>query len=200
MQLLGELQFIANAMWPDIAFVINQLASYIANPSLQHMTALKRILWYLSETHEYEITYKNIPDATPKFKGYADAAFADREDFKSTTGYVFVAAGGVITWKSNKQLLMAQSSTKAKYITFWEAGKETLWLRNFYYKLGFEQNLPTLIFFDNTGAIEIAKNPLYHKRTKHMDIKLHWVWEKVKEGCFYPVKCHTTEQTANVLT
>ena len=198
-QLLGELQFIANATRPDIAFAVNRLASYTANPSMQHTTALKRILRYLSGTRAYGITYKHAPEPVT-FKGFADAAFADREDGKSTTGYVFIAGDGAITWRSGKQGITAQSSTEAEYIALWEAGKEVSWLRNLHRELGFAQQEPTMIMQDNTGTVAIAKNPLFHKRTKHIDSKYHWVREKVAAGRFDAELCRTEEQTADVLT
>jgi len=96
-QLLGELQFVANSTRPDIAFAVNRLASYMANPSMQHQTTLKRILRYLSGTKAHGITYSHTPEPVP-FYGYADASYKNRDDGKLTTGYVFLAAGGAITW------------------------------------------------------------------------------------------------------
>ena len=96
-QLLGELQFIVNEICPNIAFSVNQLTSYTANPSMQHQTALKRILRYLTGTRTHGITYKQVPEPII-FKGFADAAYQNRDDGKSTTGYVFIAAEGAITW------------------------------------------------------------------------------------------------------
>src|SRR5260370_39486970 len=87
-QLLGELQFIANATRPDITYAINNLASYIANPDLKHQIALKCILRYLAGTKNYGITYKYLPNSIPTFQGFMDVAFTDREDIKSTTGYL----------------------------------------------------------------------------------------------------------------
>jgi len=199
-QLLGELQFIANATRPDIAFAVNRLASYTANPSMQHQTALKRILRYLSGTRTYGITYKTPPESTVTFMGFADAAFANREDGKSTTGYVFIAADGAITWRSGKQSVTSQSSTEAEYIALWEAGKEASWLRNLYRELGLPQQKPTTIMQDNTGTVAIARNPLFHKRTKHIDSKFHWVREKVQAGRFDAEICRDEDQTADVLT
>jgi hypothetical protein len=124
----------------------------------------------------------------------------DRKDGKSTTSYVFLAAGGAITWRSGKQSVTAQSSTEAEYITLWEAGKETSWLRNLHRKLGFTQGKPTTIMQDNTSMVAIAKNPLFHKRTKHIDSKFHWVREKIQVGRFDAELCRTDEQTADVLT
>jgi hypothetical protein len=73
------------------------------------------------------------------FIGYADAAFKNHNNDMSTTGYVFITAGGTITWQSSKQAVTAMSSTEAKYITLWEAGKDTSWLRNLYHELKFTQ-------------------------------------------------------------
>ena len=199
-QLLGELQYIVNSTHPDIAFAVNRLASYAANPSIQHTTAVKRILRYLSGMRTYGITYTSAPDEPVIFKGFCDAAYADREDKRSTNGYIFISADGAITWRSGKQSTIAQSTTKAEYIALWEAGKEASWLRNLHHQLGLTQEEPTTIMCDNTGAIEIAKNPVYHNRTKHIELHYHWVREIVEKGRLYPEFCTTMKQTANVLT
>ena len=198
-QLLGELQFIANSTRPDIAFAVNRLASYTANPSMQHQTALKRILRYLAGTRNHGITYKHSPDPVT-FQGYADASYKNRDDGKSTTGYVFLAAGGAITWRSNKQTVTALSSTEAEYIALWEAGKEASWLRNLYKDLGLTQENPTTLISDSTGAISIARDPLFHKRTKHIDPRNHWIREKIQAGRFVADHCLSEDQTADVLT
>ena len=94
-KLLGELQFLANATRPDIAYTVNRLAAYTANPSLQHVGAVKRILRYLKGTKGNAIKYSTKPDQNLQqnsnlFYGYADAAYTNTDDFKSTSGYVFV--------------------------------------------------------------------------------------------------------------
>ncbi len=134
------------------------------------------------------------------FRGFANAAYADWVNYKSTTGYIFLVTDGAITWKSNKQSITTQSSTEAEYITLWDAGKEALWLRNLYRKLGFSQATPTPISYDNTGAVAIVRNPQFHRWTKHIDFKFHWIREKVKEGWINLENCHTAKQTANMLT
>jgi hypothetical protein len=198
-QLLGELQFIANSTQPDIAFAVNRLASYAANPTLAHQTALKRILRYLAGTRNYGITYTRAPDPF-KFEGFADAAHKNRDNDKSTTGYVFIAAGGAITWRSGKQSVTATSSTEAEYIALWEGGKEASWLRNLYNELDQTQEQPTAIMSDSTGAVAIALNPIFHKRTKHINSNFHWVREKIEAGRFYPIQIRDEEQTADVMT
>ena len=166
---------------------------------MQHITAIKRILQYLSGTQEHGITYKHSSDS-PCFKGFGDAAYKDHEDNKSTTGYVFLEAEGAITWHSGKQSVTAESSTEVEYIALWECGKEASWLRTLHKELGFEQRSPTTIVCDNTGAVAIAKNPTFHKRTKHIDSKYHWIREKVQEGRFEVQFYCTADQTADVLT
>ena len=121
-QLLGELQFVANSTCPDIAFAVNRLTSYAANPSMQHWTAVKRILHYLSGTRDYGITYHYSPDPVT-FEGYADASYKSHDDGKSITGYIFLAAGGAITWRSGKQSVTTLSSTEAEYIALWKLEK-----------------------------------------------------------------------------
>ena len=106
-KLLGELQFLANCTRPDIAFTVNRLASYTANPSLQHFAAIKRVLRYLAGTKDQGLTYSKTSTNTNEnsFYRFADAAYANHDDHKSTSGYVFLASGGAITWKSKKQTI-----------------------------------------------------------------------------------------------
>ena len=119
-RLLRELQFLANTTWPDIAYAVNRLASYTANPNMQHTTALKRVLRYLSGTRTYGITYSSNPQC-PAILGYADAAYANADDLKSMSGYVFLAGGGAITWRSKKQSTITLSSIEAEYVALSEA-------------------------------------------------------------------------------
>src|SRR5258708_34858117 len=131
-QLLGELQFIANTTCPDITYAINKLASYTTNPDLKHQIALKCILCYLAGTKNYGITYKYLPNSILTFQGFTDMAFTNREDMKSTTGYLIKVADAAITWKSGKQGVTTQSTTEAEFIALWEGGQEAQWLRSLY--------------------------------------------------------------------
>ena len=132
--------------------------------------------------------------------GYADAAYANNEDYKSTSGYVFIAQGGAITWRSKKQTTIALSSMKAEYVAISKAAREACWLRSLYDELGFTQDDLTLIRGDNDGSIAIAKNPQFHKRTKHIVIRWHWVRDLVRDGILKIGTCRDKDQTADVLT
>jgi hypothetical protein len=199
-RLIGELQFIANVTRPDIAYAISNLSSYTANPTMQHVTALKCVLRYLSGTRTYGITYGDILDHPNHFFGYADAAFANEEDQKSTSRYVFMMAGGAITWFSKKQSITAMSSTEAEYIALSEAARKARWLRNLFFELGFTQILPTTIRGDNESSIVMTRNPQFHKRSKHIDIQFHAVREQVHKGEIIVESCRSHNQTADVLT
>jgi len=200
-RLLGELQFIANATRPDIAYAVNRLASYMANPSIQHVGALKRILWYLSGTKNLGIVYRALPQQPNFFYGYADTSYGNADDRRSITGYVFLARNGAITWCSRKQISIALSSTEAEYVALSKAAQEACWLRSLYSELGLLQEaVPTLILGDNEGSIAMAKNPQFHKRSKHIAIRWHWVRDLVQEDKIHVDSCRDPEQTADMLT
>jgi hypothetical protein len=199
-RLIGKLQFLANATRPDIAYAISQLLSYTANPTMQHVTALKCVLRYLSGTKTYAITYSDILDHPNHFYGYADAAFANADDQKSTSSYVFMMAGGAITWFSKKQTITALSSTKAEYIALSKAAHKSCWLRSLFFKLGFMQVLPMTIWGNNKGLIAMMKNPQFHKRSKHIGLQYHSIREQVHKGEIIVENCRTQNQTVDVLT
>ena len=124
--LLGELQFLANTTRPDVACAVNKLVVYTGNPSLQHVSALKRILCYLAGTKSYGITYQKPPADNPNlFYGYTDTMFTNTDNYKSTSGYVFLSGGGAITWRLKKQTTIALSLTEAEYVCYITVGTFT---------------------------------------------------------------------------
>jgi hypothetical protein len=135
---------------------------------------LKEILQYLAGTKNFGITYsKNASDTVGNiFYSFADAAYANNEDNKSTSGYIFLAAGGAITWRSKKQTTISLSSTKAEYVALSEAGHEVCWLKNLFLELGYSQNSPILIKGNNDGSIVMAHNLQLNSQTKHINILL----------------------------
>jgi hypothetical protein len=199
-RLIGELQFIANATRADIAYAISRLLSYTTNPTLQHVSALKQVLRYLSGTRSYGITYSNVLGHPNYFFGYADVAFANADDQKLTTSYVFMIARGAVTWYSKRQSITALSSTEAEYIALSEMAHEARWLRSLFKELRFEQVLPTEIRGDNEESIAMSKNPQFHKRAKHIGVQYHSIREQVRKEEITVESCRTQHQTADVLT
>jgi len=199
-RLLGELQYIANTTRPNISYVVNRLASYTANPSLQHTTAIKEILQYLAGTQNLSIVYKANTEY-PDFIGYTDASYGNANNHKSISGYVFIASSGVITWSSKKQLTKALSSTEAEYIAMSESAREACWLQSLHMELSIlETNALMQIHGDNEGSIVMAKNPVFHKKVKHIAIRWHWVCDLVQDTVIDFESVHDLEQTADILT
>jgi len=199
-RLLGELQFIANATRPNIAYAVNRLASYTANPSLQHVGAIKCILRYLKGTKTHGIVYKALPQEPNFFYRYADISYRNADDRRLISGYIFLAGNGAITWSLQKQVSIALSSTEAEYVALAEAAQEACWLKSLYSKLGLlQEDVPTLIWGNNDRLIAMARNPQFHKRSKHIAIRWHWVCDLVQEGKVFINSCHDPEQMANVL-
>ena len=199
--LVGSLMYLTVATRPDIAYAVGKLASYTGNPELKHWSAAKRVLRYLKGTITTGITYrKQNPVDENTFHGYSDASFASEEDGKSISGYIFMSGGGPIVWGSRKQKMVVLSTTEAEYVALSEAAREAVWLRNLYKELGCAQTKPALIRGDNQGSMDIAENPQFHKRTKHFNVKLHYIREKINEKIIRIQYCPTTEMTADMLT
>jgi len=133
--------------------------------------------------------------------GFVDADWASNiNNRKSTSGFIFMLAGGTISWSSKKQSSVALSSTKAEYITGAHTAKEAIWLRHLLTKLGLEINAPTFLHIDNQSAIAIAKNPKFHNCTKHIKIHHHFLHAKVEAGEIELLYIPTSNQIADILT
>jgi hypothetical protein len=124
---------------------------------------------------------------------------ANADNLKSTTGYVFLAAGGAIIWRSKKQTIVASLSTESKYITLSEAGREACWLWNLYGELGFPQMGPTIIMGNNEGSVALTWNPQTHNQSKHIDIRHHWIQDLVNNNVLEIENCCDPDQTADIL-
>jgi hypothetical protein len=107
------------------------------------------------------------------FHGFSDTAYANQDDNKSTLGYVVLASGGAITWKSKKHTIITLSTTESEYVALSEAGREASWLRNLCGELGFVQKSPTLIKGDNEGSILMTHDLQFHARSKHIALWHH---------------------------
>ena len=196
--LIGKLQYLATATRLDIAFAMNQLAAYTANPSLIHYTAVKQILRYLKGTINIGLTYQDIPSSNI-FYGSSDATFTNADDYKLTSGYVFLSGDAAIKWGSQKQSMITLSSTEVEYVALSESSCEIMWLRHLYGELGYIQKEPTMLLGDNDGSIAIAQNPQFHKQSKHIAIRWHWVRDLIQDGLVNIQDCHDLDQTTDIL-
>ena len=123
-----------------------------------------------------------VYQSTGKLEGFSDADWAgDHADRRSTSGYVFQLANGAIAWASRKQSSVALSTWEAEYMALSVATQEVIWLCRLLEEMQSEQQEPTIVWEDNQGAISTAKNPVFHNRTKHIQIRYHFVHEAVAE-------------------
>ncbi|XP_043862632.1 secreted RxLR effector protein 161-like [Drosophila santomea] len=178
---VGELMWLALTTRPDILHSVSKLAQRNQNPHAEHMAGIKHILRYLSSTVDVKLHYQQCGQS---FCGYVDPDWAgDRLDRKSYTGYIYLLAGGPVSWRSEKQRSVALSSTEAEYMALSAAFKEAIVMRRLILEIGCgDDNTPIVVYGDNLSAQALTKNPVNHSRTKHIDISYHFVRDVVKEG------------------
>ena len=167
---------------------------------MKHYDMLKRILRYISGTKTYGITYRRLYTRQAPLIGYSDAAHANQDERKSTSGIIFTSAGGAVLWKSKKQTLSAQSSTEAEYIAIAQAGCKARWFRNLYTELGFPIADPIPIMCDNWGMISMTQNAHSTQRSRHIDLKWHIIKQIIAKKLVTIIACHDEDQTADILT
>ena len=198
---VGKLLWVALGTRPDIAFAVNYLSRFVAAYSDLHWKALMRVLRYLRGTASYGIQYSRHVTNPLALRAYGDADWGgDKIDRRSITGYLFMLAGGPISWRTRKQNTVALSSTEAEYLSATDSSKQAVYHRNFLQEIGIEQTGPTVIHADNQGAIALSENPCKHERTKHFDIRHHFIREKVQAGEVLLRYCPTNEMVADLLT
>ncbi|EYE90608.1 uncharacterized protein EURHEDRAFT_510308 [Aspergillus ruber CBS 135680] len=202
-RLIGRLMFLVTATRPDIAFAINQLSQYLAEPGQVHLGAAKHVLRYVKGTIDYGLVYGAKGRCQQGLIAYSDSAYANSKENRSTTGFIFMIDAAPIVWSSRKQSLTAQSSTEAEYIAASEAAKQAIWIRHFLYAIGKEaiyHGAPTTIYEDNQGAIKIAENPINHPKTKHIAVRYHAIREHINNGEIRLEYLSTDKMTADGLT
>jgi len=199
-EVIGSLNFAMICSRPDIAFEVSRVAQFSENPGELHWKRVKRILRYLKGTMNYSLVLGS-KDSSLKLTGFCDADWGgDHDNRRSTTGFLFTLAGSAVSWSSKLQRTVAQSSCEAEYMAAGEATKEAKWLTQLLSDLGHSMTSPTIIFSDNQGAIDLSRNPGHHHRTKHIDIRHHFIREVQEAGVIALKFIPTNEQPADMLT
>ena len=202
--MVGSLLYVAVATRPDICQAVAAVSKFNSAPTESHLTAVKRILRYLKGTLNLSLQYslyRCTENCEPEVEGYSDADWAcDLDTRRSTTGNVFKMSEGAISWLSQKQSTVALSTAEAEYIALSSATQEVVWLRQLLTDIGVDCTKPVTVWEDNQAAIGLTRNPIGHKRTKHIDIKYHFVRECVMIGSLFVKYCNTKEMLADILT
>ncbi|PKU80093.1 Retrovirus-related Pol polyprotein from transposon TNT 1-94 [Dendrobium catenatum] len=159
---------------------------------------LKRLLRYIQGTISFGLP---ITHGELQLRTYTDADWAaDTTDRKSTTGSCTFLGPNLLTWTVKKQTTVAKSSTEAEYRALSSATSDVLWLRRLAAEFNIPQSAPTTIFCDNTSAIALSNNPVFHARTKHIEIDYHFISGHIQNGDIHIAHISSTDQIADILT
>lgn len=196
---VGSLIFAAIVTRPDIAFGVGVVNRYLDKHDATHWSAVKRILRYLKETEHYGIMYTKT-EGPNIIKGFSDSDFvSDMDTRRSTTGYIFKLSNGPVTWNSQRQSVVSLSTTEAEYIAASCAAREA-WIRQLLQDIEESIAGPISLFIDNQSAIKLIRNSEFHKRTKHVDIRYHYIREKSTCGDIDVHYVCSKNQLADILT
>jgi hypothetical protein len=162
-QAIGMLMYLMIATRPDLAYMVGALGRHTTTPGEKHLRALNRVFRYLQGMKGHELMFRKGMMSALMLKGYTNADWAsDRNDRKSTSGYVFMLGRGTMSWSSRKQSAIVLSSTEAEYIVGGHATKEAVWLRRLLSDLGQNVTELTVLHIDNQSSIALAHNPEFH--------------------------------------
>src|SRR5271155_4142035 len=196
---IGALNWVAVGSRPDISFIVGQLAQFMENPGKIHWEAVKRVLRYLKGTKDLKLAYGK--SGNRGLEAFVDADGASQEHRRAISGFVGIIDGGAISWMSKKQELVTLSTMEAEYVASTHAAKELLWLRRLIGDIFRSLRQPILLHCDNQSAISLTHSQgQFHTRTKHIDIRWHFVKFCIEDGTINIVYCPTEDMTADILT
>lgn len=200
-KLIGCIMYAMLGSRPDLCNSISILSRYQNYASEKLLLCLKRVLRYIKSTIDLKLTYKRNINAE-FVKSFVDADWGgDTITRKSTTGFCFQIYNNTISWCSKRQTCVALSSTEAEYIALSHCISEACWLKNLLIELNVNsKNFVISIYEDNQSAIRISKSCEQPKRLKHINVKYHFVQEKVKDGTVLIIYISSNEQVADLLT
>jgi hypothetical protein len=199
--MLGCLMYAVTGTRPDLSFAACYLSQFASAPGPEHLNALKYTFHYLAGTTDFALHYDGKRPL--EFVGYVDSDWAsDPNGRRSVSGYAFTLGGNLISWSAKKQPTVALSSTEGEYMAATHAACETIFVRSFISSLNFDFDGPTTLFMDNQSAMAIAFSTVaaHNSRTKHIDVRHHWIREKVAEDVISLEYIHTSQQPADLFT
>lgn len=197
----GSLMFAMTTCRPDIAHAVNMLARKMSAPRACDMQSAKRVLRYMNGTQRLGLLFRFESGIEANLCAYADADWAsDKIERRSTTGYVVLLNGTPVSWSSGLQGVVALSTCEAEYVALSECCRELAYLRGVMAFLREPIDDAITVYEDNQGTIDLANNPCHHKRSKHMDVKFHYVRRAILEKTVVVKKVHTDLNRADVMT
>jgi len=196
--IVGSLMFLTNTR-PNIAFTTSLVSRYISDPFDSHMKEAKRIMRYVEGTTNFCIHYTK--HGSVKLVGYSDSNWGSNiDDRKITYGKSFNLGSGMVTWISKKQSIAALSSIEVEYIAITSASAQALWLRKILEELFEIQSGATILYCDNKSAIQLAQNLVHHSRSKHFDVKYHFIRDMVEKKIVELRHIDTLDNVVDIFT
>lgn len=197
-QLVGSLNYFTITR-PDISFAVQEVSQFMQSPRHLHLVAVRRIIRYLLGSSSRGLFYP--AGSSIRIVAFSDTDWAGCPDTRcSITGWYMFLGDSLISWKSVKQDRVSKSSTESEYRAMSAACSEAVWLRGLLAEIGFPQTTPTLLHADNTSAIQIATNPVFYERTKHVEVNCHSIQEAVDTHVISLPHISTDLQIADVFT
>jgi hypothetical protein len=198
-RIVGALRYLVNTR-PDIAFAVGYVSRIMEKPTTEHLVAVKRILRYIAGTVHLGCHYRR-KERIVALLGYNDSDHrVDIDGRKSTSGVLYFYGNNAITWQSQKQKAVALSSCEAEYIAAATASCQGVWLARLLAELKGEKPGAITLKIDNQSAIRLSKNSVFHDRSKHINVKYHFIRGCVKEGRVNIEPINTKLQLADILT
>ncbi|CAL1355627.1 unnamed protein product [Linum trigynum] len=196
--IVGGLQYLSFTR-PDISFAVNHVSQFQQSPSDAHWAAVKRIMRYLQGTITQGLLFQRSADS--QLHGYSDASFAScPKDRKSVSGFAVFHDTNLVSWSTRKQNAVARSSTECEYRALATLASEVIWLQALLAELGQSPSTSPVLWCDNLGATYLAHNPVFHTRSKHLEIEFHFVRDRVNKQQLHVRYLPATDQLADVLT
>ncbi|GJY88933.1 hypothetical protein Tco_0503561 [Tanacetum coccineum] len=194
--MIGSLMYLTSSR-PDIMFVVCACARFQVTPKVSHLHAVKRIFRYLKGQPKLGLWYPK--DSPFDLEAYTDSDYAGASlDRKSTTGGCQFLGSRLISWQCKKQTIVANSTTEAEYVAAASCCGQVLWIQNQMLDYGYNF-MNTKIFIDNESTICIVKNPVFHSKTKHIEIRHHYIRDSNEKNLIQMIKIHTDQNVADLL-
>ncbi|XP_019168374.1 PREDICTED: uncharacterized protein LOC109164073 [Ipomoea nil] len=197
-RLVGSLMYLLITR-PDLSFAVNRLCQFMHKPTEEHWVSLKRVLRYVQGTQHLGL--RLTPAPTPVVHAFSDSDWAGcSTDRKSTAGYAVFLGPNLVSWVSQKQRMVARSSTEAEYKALADVAAEVTWIESLLRELGLQSQTVPVLWCDNLRATYLCSNPVFHARTKHVEVDYHFVRDRVSTGQLKVNFVSTHDQLADIFT
>ena len=200
-EIVGSLIYIMSCTRPDLSYIVTKLSQYMNKPTKAHLNYAKDVLRYLKRTVNYDLVFRKSAHSFHLF-GYCDSDWGGSEDRRSISGYCYKLCpdSALISWKSKKQTVFSLSSCEAEYTALTYAIQEGKFLRQLFSDME-NRNVENFdLFVDNQGALKLANNPVHQQRSKHIDIKYHFIRNDVQNGIVRLIYVPTNSNIADMFT